>query len=55
MNLTALILKGESNTLEFKKSFDKDAMESVCAFANAKGGQVLIGVADIGEITGVQV
>lgn len=55
MNLKALIQQGESETLEFKQSFDKEAIETVCAFANAKGGQILIGVTDEGALKGVQV
>ncbi|MBD3822807.1 MAG: putative DNA binding domain-containing protein, partial [Thiotrichales bacterium] len=52
-DLTALIKQGENSTLEFKQSFGKEAIETVCAFANAKGGQVLIGVTDKGEIKGI--
>ena len=48
--LTFLIKKGESDTLEFKKSTAKlhAAFETLCAFLNGKGGTVLIGVADDG-------
>ncbi|MBK8221687.1 MAG: ATP-binding protein [Candidatus Obscuribacter sp.] len=38
------ITRGESETLEFKRSFGAEAIESLCAFANADGGTVLIGV-----------
>ena len=44
MDIQRLIAKGESNVLEFKASFGKDVIETVCAFANHKGGAVLIGV-----------
>lgn len=54
MNLNHLIAQGESATLELKQSFDKEAIETVCAFANAKGGKLLIGVADNGDIKGIQ-
>lgn len=54
MNLNHLITQGESATLELKQSFDKEAIETVCAFANAKGGNLLIGVADNGDIKGIQ-
>ena len=56
MNLAqiqALIAEGESQTLEFKASFDKACIESLVAFANARGGMILIGVADSGVIHGV--
>ena len=41
-----IIKNGESQTLEFKKNFDQAALETVCAFANASGGVVLIGIND---------
>ena len=48
------ISRGEGQTIEFKSSFQKEAIESIVAFANAKGGKVFIGVSDKGEITGVE-
>ncbi|WP_045220389.1 ATP-binding protein [Desulfonatronum thioautotrophicum] len=50
----SLIQEGESQTLEYKLSFGREAMETLCAFANAKGGSVLIGVDSKGRIKGVQ-
>lgn len=44
-----LISIGEGYQLEFKKSLDKSFVTEVCAFANASGGRVLIGVKDNGE------
>ncbi|MGC8933079.1 MAG: helix-turn-helix domain-containing protein [Candidatus Methanodesulfokora sp.] len=43
-----MILKGESEELEFKKSLSemKEILETVCAFANSHGGIVLIGIDD---------
>lgn len=52
LDLTA---KGESETLEFKRSFDKDAIEAITAFANTKGGILLVGVEDNGNIVGTPV
>jgi len=46
------IKKGESDVLEFKTSFGKDVIETLCAFANHRGGTVLVGVSDEGEIVG---
>lgn len=46
--LNEFIASGESQTVEFKSSFDREAIESIVAFANAGGGTVLIGVADNG-------
>ena len=39
------IAAGESQTRDFKASFDKASIESLVAFANAKGDMVLAGVA----------
>lgn len=50
-----LIEKGESETLEFKEKFDKEAIESGTAFANANGGLILIGVGNNGDIKGIKV
>ena len=48
------IQKGEGQKTEFKTSFQKEVIESVVAFTNAKGGKVFIGVSDNGEIIGVE-
>ena len=53
MNLKPYITAGESQTLEFKASFDKTTVESLVAFANAQGGTVLVGVTDKGAVCGV--
>ncbi len=50
-----LISEGENEQLEFKLSFQKEVIASVVAFANAKGGKVLIGISDSGNITGVAI
>lgn len=41
-----LMARGESETIEFKTSFDQAAIESIVAFANTKGGYVIIGITD---------
>lgn len=39
--VNVFIKEGESDRLEFKQSFDKESIETVCAaFANSKGGQI---------------
>ena len=53
--LSKLIATGESQTLEFKASFDKTSIESLVAFANAQGGTVLVGVSDAGRVQGITV
>ena len=42
----------ESETVEFKRSFDREAIETLCAFANAQGGSVYIGIDDAGRVIG---
>jgi ATP-dependent DNA helicase RecG len=52
-----LIEKGESETVEFKKSTAslREAIETSCAFANHRGGYLLFGIDDNGAILGQQV
>lgn len=38
--LYRLIRQGESETLEFKESFGKDVIETVCAFGNSRKGAI---------------
>lgn len=53
--MTDRIPKHESETVEFKTSFQDEVIETLVAFANIKGGTVYVGVADNGEIKGVEV
>jgi hypothetical protein len=66
-NLASLISAGESDELEFKSSFRYDyrqqkvnkalenvIMKSIAGFMNARGGSLLIGVADDGSIIGLE-
>ncbi len=48
-----ILAEGESETVEFKRSFDKETLETVSAFANTKGGLIVIGVSRQGRIQGV--
>lgn len=50
-----LMKKGESESIEFKEKFDKETIETAVAFANTKGGVILIGFSDKGKVKGVQV
>ena len=56
MNIRKLILEGEGTTLDFKKTItsSQKIAKSLVAFANGKGGQLLIGVTDDGKIVGVK-
>ena len=49
-----LIALGEGFSTEFKRSGTSNLGRELCAFANAMGGTVLIGVTDKGEIVGVK-
>jgi len=53
--LKKLLISGETETLEFKENFDKETIESAGAFANTKGGNIIIGISDINKVKGVQV
>ena len=54
-DLRKLIKSGESETVELKASFNKEILETSGAFANTKGGVILIGISDRGEIRGIQI
>jgi len=55
MNLEEIIRSGESETVEFKESFNDAVIEALSAFANASGGTVLVGIADDGTVKGISV
>jgi ATP-dependent DNA helicase RecG len=55
-DLELLIKQGEGYNLEFKQSLPSkasDLAEEICAFANAAGGTLLIGVDDKGKVVGL--
>jgi ATP-dependent DNA helicase RecG len=56
-DLSALIQAGESDTVELKQSTGatREIVETVSAFANARGGTLLIGVTNTGTICGVTI
>jgi ATP-dependent DNA helicase RecG len=47
-----ILSEGESYTIEFKESVDKSIASEVCAFANASGGRIFIGINDSGKVVG---
>ncbi|QNN44506.1 AlbA family DNA-binding domain-containing protein [Pedobacter roseus] len=55
-SIKSLILQGEGVMLDFKKTITstEKIAKSLVAFANNKGGKLLIGVADDGSIKGVK-
>jgi predicted HTH transcriptional regulator len=56
MNIKKLIFEGEGVSLDFKKTISscEKIARTMTAFANNKGGRLLIGVADDGSIKGVK-
>ena len=40
---------GESEKVEFKESFGREALGTLCAFANTKGGRSLLGLKIMGR------
>jgi ATP-dependent DNA helicase RecG len=57
VGIERLAAGGESETLEFKTSTGelREAAEALCAFLNAHGGDVFIGVTPAGRVIGQQV
>jgi hypothetical protein len=53
--INGILRAGESDTVEFKETFDSAVMETLCAFANTAGGSVYVGVCDDGSVRGCQV
>lgn len=52
-DLNNLLALGEGFTVEFKRSGTSNLGREICAFVNATGGVILLGVTDAGEIVGV--
>jgi len=53
--LLHIIEQGESETLEFKTSFNRAVIETIIAFSNANGGNIVLGVNDDKEIVGISI
>ena len=51
--LSNLVALGEGFTTKFKRSGTSGFGREICAFANATGGTILLGVVDDGEVCGV--
>ncbi len=47
-HLNKTMLQGENENTEFKSGFNDEVIETITAFANTKGGKVLIGVTNKG-------
>jgi len=53
-NFKRAIADGESDRLEFKAGFDRETIQTLAAFANTRGGCVIIGVDNRGTVHGIQ-
>lgn len=51
-DLQKIIKAGESDTVEFKSAVNLNILNTICAMANGKGGYIIIGVTNHGEIVG---
>ncbi len=49
IDIKLLVSQGEGYNLEFKESFTANIAKDICAFANANGGQILLGITDDGK------
>ena len=54
-NIENIVQQGENQSVEFKHSFNEDVIETLCAFANTKGGTVYLGINDNKKISGITV
>jgi len=55
-SIQTLLTIGENVAIEFKRAGngpEHDTYETICAFLNRRGGDVLLGVADDGEVLGI--
>lgn len=52
--LAEALAAGESETCEFRSSFGDEAVRTLCAFANTRGGALWLGVNDAGKVIGVE-
>jgi ATP-dependent DNA helicase RecG len=52
-SLSALVQAGEGEALEFKERWTPEALKTLAAFANTRGGILLVGVDDRGQAKGV--
>ncbi len=48
-----LLSEGEGFHLEYKEGISKDLSSEIVAFANGRGGKILVGVTDTGKVKGI--
>jgi len=52
IDIQELLHVGESETVEFKQEWSNDCLKTIAAFANTRGGTLLVGIDDDGHIIG---
>jgi ATP-dependent DNA helicase RecG len=52
-NIDKLVQSGEGETIEFKAQWAESVLETAAAFANTRGGTLLVGVDDEGRVVGL--
>lgn len=52
--LLSLLKIGEGVALEFKESMPNNLGKEICAFANAQGGKIILGVTDLGAVVEIK-
>lgn len=50
-----ILTTGEGGDVEFKEKFVNDIGRDICAFANASGGKIFLGVSDAGQVVGIEI
>ncbi|MDO8886080.1 helix-turn-helix domain-containing protein [Candidatus Oleimmundimicrobium sp.] len=55
MDIKKILISGESETVEFKESFDRETIETVVASSNTRGGVIVVGVSDKADVKGVAI
>jgi ATP-dependent DNA helicase RecG len=57
MDFNKIISQGESEITEFKKSTGewKEIIETISAFSNTRGGEILVGINNSGQVNGVEI
>ncbi len=45
-----ILKQGESYTVEFKRSLNKDIKNEICSFVNSSSGKLFVGIDDYGNI-----
>jgi len=54
IDVNSLVRKGETETVELKENFDKEAIQTAGSLANTAGGYIIIGVRKNGTIKGTR-